>query len=109
MRKKKIRGEIYKKLDHEYVRDLGVNKIPSYDYSWRRGAEANNIPSHVTTTQFVPARISMTDPMSLAKESKETQDAILAKSKRLAPLYSKGAVQYITDDENIKQLGRKIK
>jgi hypothetical protein len=51
----------------------------------------------------------MMDPAKLAKESPEVRDAIIAKSKRLAPAYSKGAVQYITDDADIQTLGRKIK
>lgn len=107
--RKKTKGPIFQKLNHELIRSLGVNKIPSYDYSWRRGAATNTIPSHTNALPFVAHRVSMTDAMSLSKESEETRNAIIAKSKRLAPLYSKGAVQYITDDENISQLGRKIK
>lgn len=43
------------------------------------------------------------------EESPETIEAIEMKKKRIAPAYSKGALQYITDDvENIKTLGKKI-
>jgi hypothetical protein len=49
------------------------------------------------------------DPAQLAKESPEVRDAIIAKSKRLAPAYNKGAVQYVTDGADIETLGRKMK
>jgi hypothetical protein len=43
------------------------------------------------------------------EESFQTIEEIERKKKRIAPAYSKGAMQYITDDaENIKTLGRKI-
>jgi putative aminopeptidase FrvX len=51
----------------------------------------------------------MMDPAKLAKESPEVRDAIVAKSKRIAIPYSKGAYQYVTDGAEIQTLGRKIK
>jgi hypothetical protein len=47
------------------------------------------------------------DAAQLAKEAPEVRDAIIAKSKRLAPAYSKGSIQYITDDADVQSLGRK--
>lgn len=38
----------------------------------------------------------------------EAQRKALEKSKRLAPLYNKGAYQYITDGDSLRSLGRKI-
>jgi hypothetical protein len=43
-----------------------------------------------------------------AEESAATVKAIEEKSKRLAPAFNKGAVQYITDETDAKHLGRKL-
>jgi hypothetical protein len=45
--------------------------------------------------------------VNLHKESAATQKEIIAKSKRLAPAYSKGAYQYITPGSDIADLGKK--
>lgn len=45
--------------------------------------------------------------VNLHKESAATQKEIIAKSKRLAPAYSKGAYQYITPGSDIVDLGKK--
>lgn len=42
----------------------------------------------------------------LHKEAPEVQAEILAKATRLAPLYNKGAYQYIPEDD-VKNIGRK--
>lgn len=47
------------------------------------------------------------DPVQLAKESPEVQEAIIAKSKRIAIAYSKGAYQYVTDETDAKTIGKK--
>jgi hypothetical protein len=49
------------------------------------------------------------DPVMLARESPEVQQQIIAKSKRLAPQFNKGAVQYITEEQDLTVLGRKIR
>ena len=105
-KKRKPKGEVAKKLD---VRKLeGVTVTFGSTRALRPGSDvALNIPSHVTTKQFLPARINVMDPAQLAKETPEVRDAIIAKSKRLAPAYSKGSIQYITDDADVQSLGRK--
>ena len=40
-------------------------------------------------------------------ESDEVKEAIRQKAARTAPAYSKGALQYITDGDDLKTLGRK--
>jgi hypothetical protein len=107
-KKRKPRGEVAKKLD---VRKLqGVSVTFGASRALRPGSDvALNLPSHVTTTQFVPARINVMDPVQLAKETPEVREAIIAKSKRLAPAFNKGAVQYVTDGADIETLGRKMK
>jgi len=105
-KKSKPKGEIVKKLDVSKLR--GVSVTFGSTRALRPGSEvALNLPSHVTTKQFLPSRNSVMDAAQLAKETPEVRDAIIAKSKRLAPAYSKGAVQYVTDDADIQSLGRK--
>jgi hypothetical protein len=105
-KKRKPKGEVAKKLD---VRKLeGVVVTFGSTRALRPGSDAAlNLPSHVTTKQFLPSRINVMDPAQLAKETPEVRDAIIAKSKRLAPAYSKGSIQYITDDADVQSLGRK--
>ncbi len=105
---KRKRGPVYGKLDHEYVRRLGVVKRPTLDYSWRRGAQTNNIPSLEGPSSPDACVVrSVMDPIALAKESPETRSAIISKSKRIAPAYNKGAAQYLSDEIDPKTIGRK--
>lgn len=80
------------------------SKIPTYEIVERN---PNDIPS-VAQSGYIAVRRSKTDLHYLEKETPEVRDAIIAKSKRLAPAYSKGSYQYISDDAEIKTLGRKI-
>ena len=41
-------------------------------------------------------------------ESDDVKEAIRQKAARTAPAYNKGALQYITDGDNLKTLGRKV-
>ncbi len=38
--------------------------------------------------------------------AKEAKKQAIAKSKRIAPIFNKGSYQYITDGEDIKDLGK---
>jgi hypothetical protein len=105
-KKSKPKGEVTKKLNVHKL--SGVSVTFGTTRALRPGSEvALNLPSHVTSTQFLPSRNSVMDAAQLAKESPEVRDAIIAKSKRLAPAYSKGSIQYITDDADVQSLGRK--
>ena len=44
---------------------------------------------------------------NLHKETPETQKAILDKASRVMPLFNKGGLQYLTDGEDITQIGTK--
>lgn len=46
-------------------------------------------------------------PENLAKESPEVREEIIRKSKRLVPLYSKGPVQFMTDEADPHDAGKK--
>jgi hypothetical protein len=107
-KKKKIRGVIQKKLDVSRIQSkLGDYKPANNSYLRPGSEQASKIASHVTTTQFVPNRTGVMDETFLAKESPEVRDAIIAKSKRIAIAYSKGAYQYVTDEADAKTIGRK--
>lgn len=93
------------KLSQRQLEMLTTSTFPSYHH---RSSDMA-IPSHTTNTPFVPMRTGVMDPANLAKESPEVQAAIVAKSMRLAPAYNKGAVQYITDGEDLTTLGRKVR
>lgn len=45
---------------------------------------------------------------NLHKERPEVQAAILEKASRVAPLYSKGPYQYITDSTDLTTVGKKV-
>lgn len=78
--------------------------IPTYQIAERN---PNDISS-VSQTGYIAVRRSKTDQHYLEKQTPEVRDAIVAKSKRLAPAYNKGSYQYISDEAEIKTLGRKI-
>jgi len=71
------------------------------------GYRKPDIPS---TKDVVPGVVPQhTNIMAhIHKENKEVTDAIIAKSKRIVPQYSKGPAQYVTDKTNITELGRKL-
>jgi hypothetical protein len=102
-KKRKPKGELatkYKAVVTKAAMKIQQAFVPRVDAT-------KEIRSLVTTSAFVPARISMTDPMTLAKESPETQAAIIAKSKRIAIAFNKGAYQYVSDESDVKSIGRK--
>lgn len=97
-------GPRFKKLDHDYIRSLGVTKLPTLTY---RRDETRDIPSLGGGKPGALVNNSVMDPMALSRESPEVRAAIIAKSKRLAPAYNKGAVQYVSDETDPKTIGRK--
>jgi hypothetical protein len=106
-KKRKPKSEIARKLDTRKLR--GVDVVFGSNRALRPGSDvALSIQSHVTSTQFLPARNSVMDAAQLAKEAPEVRDAIIAKSKRLAPAYNKSGIQYISDETDLRTLGKKV-
>jgi hypothetical protein len=68
----------------------------------------SHIPSKVSTKHSDCSRKSVMDPLFLEKESPEVREKIIEKSRKIAPAYNKGAVQYVTDGTDLSTLGRKI-
>lgn len=111
--KKKPKGPVAVKLDVSRLQRLKVDHSPTYNgRPLRPGADtALAVPSLARNIDLsqATARTSMMDAAQLAKEAPEVREAIIAKSKRLAPAYNKGAYQYVCDEAEIQTLGRKIK
>jgi hypothetical protein len=106
-KQRKPKGPVAKKLDLKSLR--GVDVVFGSNRALRPGSDvALSLQSHVTSTQFSPARMNVMDPAQLAKESPEVRAAIIAKSKRLAPAYNKSGIQYISDETDLQTLGKKV-
>ena len=95
-------GPIAQKLNRKDLEKLSTHKIPTY------ATTKTNYKSICIDRAGGAARNSMTDPAFLAKESEETKRAILAKANSIAPAYSKGAYQFISNTEDAKYAGRKL-
>lgn len=84
---------------------ITMNKIPSLM------VPADRSTAHIKSlnpTDMSPCTVkSIMDPKELAKETPEVREAILAKSKRIAPAYNKGAAQFISDEMDPTDIGRK--
>lgn len=87
-------------------RDISVNAIPSYEYD--DPVKARSIPSAPPVEQVVRPKIDYEDNSEMAIREELAQKEKDRKRKRLAPLYNKGPVQYLTDDVDPTELGRKI-
>lgn len=102
-RKKGGTGIFYEKLDKNFK---SSNKIPSYETP--REDLTEDIPSvPMDVNPDSTARKSIMESVLLGKESQETKDEVIRKSKCLAPAYNKGAVQYVGSEESAKDIGRK--
>lgn len=71
----------------------------------RPGADDYKNWKSVEGSTGVLAKTSIMDPFNLRKESPEVQEAITAKSKRIAIAYNKGGYVYMTDDTDPTTLG----
>ena len=104
-KKHKVRGVIATKYDAKKYMDSKSVYAPRDHRPPRPGSEVVMQAKSLVTTACFTARQSMTDAASLAKEPKHVQDEIIAKSKRIAIAYNKGAYQYITDETDLKTIG----
>lgn len=64
-----------------------------------------HIKSLESTSPAVCSRHSIMDRMSLDKEPEHVREQIIAKSKRIALMYNKGAYQYISDEIDVTTIG----
>jgi hypothetical protein len=70
-------------------------------------ANANNIPSLIGTSKTNMSRNSMVEKVTRGEITGEAADQVMAKSKRIGIAFSKGGYQYITEDTDLKTLGKK--
>lgn len=105
-KKRKVKGEIAKKIDLSKYTDKQSVYTPSYSgRPPRPGSEAVMQAESLQTNACFTSRVSMTDAAVLAKEPEHVREAIIAKSKRIAIAYNKGAYQYVTDETDPKTIG----
>lgn len=87
-------------------REISVNAIPRYEYDDNVGIRS--LPSAHEAPEVLHAVPVYEKGSELAVREQLAQDEKDRKRKRLAPLYNKGPVQYITDDADPKEIGRKL-
>ena len=105
-KKRKVRGVIATKFDASKYVDKKSTYVSTYSgRPPRPESEAVMQVKSLQTNACFTARQSMTEAASLAKEPKHIQEAIIAKSKRIAIAYNKGAYQYVTDETDPKTIG----
>ena len=86
---------------------LGVEQLPSLSYGSRIGADSARQIASLHAISNCTGRTSVMDAAQLAKETEEVRAEIIAKSKRIAIAYNKGAYQYVSDESDAKTIGRK--
>lgn len=79
------------------------NEIPNYK-AYRR--EPKQYPSAKPISVVYKKEQELND--SMKEREKIAQEEIERKKKRVAPLYSKGGYQYITDYEDLTTIGKKV-
>jgi len=116
--KQKMKMKAKKKLEATYqkyglkqkrhVRLRGAVSKPLLSAPFYR--TGNTFPTSDTITRVMGKRDLLTEHKwkTDSQESKETIQEINKKRSRIAPAYSKGSYQYITDAADAKTLGRKV-
>lgn len=105
-KKRKVRGVVATKFNTKKYTKQAATYVPSYTgRPLREGAEVAMGLQSLQTNACNTARNSVMDAASLAKEPEHVREAIIAKSKRIAIAYNKGAYQYVTDGTDPKTIG----
>jgi hypothetical protein len=105
-KKRKVRGVIATKYDAKKYADTKSTYIPTYTgRSLRPGSETAMQAQSLQTNACFTTKHSVMDAAMLAREPEHVREAIIAKSKRIAIAYNKGAYQYVTDDTDPKTIG----
>lgn len=105
-KKRNVRGIIAVKFNAARYMDKKSTYIPSYTGTPPRSSSeaAMRAPSRESNLCYT-GRNNVMEPMQLAKESPEVRAAIIAKSRRIAIAYNKGAYQFITEGTDLKTIG----
>lgn len=95
------------KLDKENFKS--TNKLPNYGWN-PRGASTAHIPSGIHSAPadaHSTGRNTVMDKVQRGEITGKDAEEVVRKSKCLAPAYSKGAYQYVGDEDAAKDVGRK--
>lgn len=68
---------------------------------------AKDIPSHGPKVPDEPSRSPVRYSGDMLEREQAAQEEIERKKRRVAPLYNKGGYQYVTDETDLSDLGRK--
>ena len=105
-KKRKVRGVIATKYDTRKYVDTKSTYVPQYNSRPPRpGSEVVMQAQSLNTNASFTTKHSVMDAAMLAKEPEHVREAIIAKSKRIAIAYNKGAYQYVTDETDPKTIG----
>jgi hypothetical protein len=105
-KKRKVRGVIATKYDAKKYVDTKSTYVPLYNARPPRpGSEVVMQAQSLSTNASFTTKHSVMDAAMLAKEPEHVREAIIAKSKRIAIAYNKGAYQYVTDETDPKTIG----
>lgn len=104
-KKRKVRGVIATKYDAKKYMDSKSVYTPRDYRPPRPESEVVMQAKSLETNASFTTKHSVMDAAMLAKEPEHVRDAIIAKSKRIAIAYNKGAYQYVTDETDPKTIG----
>ena len=97
---KRVLVDVARKLD---TKKIGRTERPKMDYSHYRPGYVRH--ESLESDAYFMGKASVMDPRELERESKEVREEIIAKSKRIAIAFNKGAYQYVTEGTDPKTLG----
>lgn len=108
VREESLRRKLQKELAPKSKEEVVIITIPTYEYD--DPVQARSIPSaKAAKRKTQPSRIrDYSDNPELAAREALAQKEKERKKTRIAPAYSKGAYQYITDGMDPSELGRKL-
>lgn len=84
-------------------KDDGTSLLVNY-----RANDTRHIPSAAPSITVTEQGIFLEEGHDWAARERIAQEEIEKKKKRIAPLFNKGGLQYITDDTDLTTVGRKI-
>lgn len=102
-KKRATKGEVAKKYKPPAFKPLETKL-----FSNRRTTVFDSATSVETNTSLLSVNTQPEYEGEMLERELAAQEEIAAKKKRVAPHFSKGAYQYITDDGIVRDLGKKI-
>ena len=101
---RKSKKKVSQKLVKTRSQKSRIHTSTNYDDQYRKP----NLPSTSDKVVYSNGKTDYTLAFERGQETQSTIDAIKEKASCTAPLYSKGAYQYVTPKTNTSEIGRKI-